>query len=308
MKQNFATTVDITSTYAGEHAAGYISASLYSSDTLDKGLITVHPNVKYKQVISKVDASSLVADASCEFTPGGSVVLTEVVLEPKQLQVNLELCKSDFINSWEALSLGYSSFNNIPANFNDYLIAKVAENVAEATEKSIWTGVGANNGEFAGLVADITAADDAITITGTTIDSTNVLATLQAVYEAIPEQLFGKQDLRFFVSQKVAKAYATALSTNVGGSYLNWLTVDGKPMNFQGIPMEVVSGLAGTDYVVAAQISNLHFGTGLMDDFNRVQIIDMQNITGSDTYRIIMKYSAGVKVGITKEVVMYIGG
>ena len=306
-KENFATTLDVTSTYSGESAGQYISASLFTSDTLDKGLVTIHPNVKYKQVISKVDASSLVADASCEFTPGGSVVLTEVVLEPKQLQVNLELCKSDFINSWEALSLGYSSFNNIPANFNDYLIAKVAENVAEATEKSIWTGVGANNGEFAGLVADIYAAADAITITGTTINSTNVLATMEAVYEAIPEQLFGKQDLRLFVSQKVAKAYQAALSST-SGSYLNWLTVDSKPLNYQGVPVEVVSGLAGEDVIIAAQISNLHFGTGLMDDFNRVQIIDMQNITGSDTYRIIMKYSAGVKVGITKEVVMYIGG
>lgn len=305
-KEKFATTLDVTSTYAGEHAGQYISASLFSADTLDKGLITLHPNVKYKQVISRIEASSLVADASCEFTPGGSVVLTEVTLEPKQLQVNLEICKSDFINSWEALSLGYSSFNNIPANFNDYLISYVGEKVAEATEKSIWTGVGANNGEFAGLVADIKGTVGSIVVTGSTIDSTNVLATMEAVYALIPDQLFGKQDLRLFVSQKVAKAYQAALSST-SGSYLNWLTVDSKPLNYQGVPVEVVSGLAGEDVIVAAQISNLHFGTGLMDDFNRVQIIDMQNITGSDTYRLIMKYSAGVKVGIPSEVVAYIG-
>lgn len=304
-KENFATTLDVTSTYAGEHAAGFISASLFSADTLDKGLVTIHPNVKYKQVISRIEASSLVSDASCEFTPGGSVVLTEVTLQPKQLQVNMEICKSEFIDSWEALQLGFSSFNNIPKNFNDYLISYIGEKTAETIEKNIWMGVGANNGEFAGLLADIEGADS-IVVTGSTIDSTNVLETIKAVYDLIPDQLFGKQDLRLFVSQKVAKAYQAALSST-SGSYLNWLTVDSKPLNYQGVPVEVVSGLSGEDVIVAAQISNLHFGTGLMDDFNRVQIIDMQNITGSDTYRLIMKFSAGVKIGIPSEVVAYIG-
>ena len=44
----------ITSTYAGEFAGQYIAAALLSANTLDKKLVTIMPNVKYKEVIQKV--------------------------------------------------------------------------------------------------------------------------------------------------------------------------------------------------------------------------------------------------------------
>jgi hypothetical protein len=87
-KQNFAQP-SITTTYAGEFAGKYIAAALLSARTLDNGYITVVPNVKYKQVIQKVAVDSIVNDASCDFTTSGTVALTERILEPKELQVNL---------------------------------------------------------------------------------------------------------------------------------------------------------------------------------------------------------------------------
>ena len=45
--------VSLTTTYAGEFSGKYIAAALLSADTLDKGLITVMPNVKFKSVIQK---------------------------------------------------------------------------------------------------------------------------------------------------------------------------------------------------------------------------------------------------------------
>ena len=49
-----ATTTSITTTYAGQFAGKYISAALLSGSTLDNGLITIKPNVKYKEVLKKV--------------------------------------------------------------------------------------------------------------------------------------------------------------------------------------------------------------------------------------------------------------
>jgi len=49
-----ATTTSITTTYAGEFAGKYIAAALLSAPTLEQGGLTIHPNVKYKQVIQKV--------------------------------------------------------------------------------------------------------------------------------------------------------------------------------------------------------------------------------------------------------------
>jgi len=57
--------------------------------------------------------------------------------------------------------------------------------------------------------------------------------------------------------------------------------------------------------MVAAQKSNLFFGTGLMSDQNEVKVIDMANIDGSQNYRIIMRYTAGVQFGIGQDIVYY---
>jgi hypothetical protein len=144
-QQNFAQPA-VTSTYAGEFAGKYIAAALLSARTLDNKYITIVPNVKYKQVIQKIAVDSIVNDASCDFVTSGTVALTERILQPKELQVNLELCKQEFLTSWEALQLGYSAFDEIPASFNDFLISYVGGKVAEATELSIWQGNSATNG------------------------------------------------------------------------------------------------------------------------------------------------------------------
>jgi hypothetical protein len=60
-----------------------------------------------------------------------------------------------------------------------------------------------------------------------------------------------------------------------------------------------------SDKIVAAQKSNLYFGTGLMSDFNEVKVLDMANIDGSQNYRIVMRYTAGVQFGIGQDIVYY---
>ena len=61
-QQNF-TQPSITTTYAGEFAGKYIAAALLSARTLDNNYITIVPNVKYRQIIQRVDVDSIVNDA-----------------------------------------------------------------------------------------------------------------------------------------------------------------------------------------------------------------------------------------------------
>jgi hypothetical protein len=307
------------STYAGEAAADYIAAALLSARTLDNQLVTIKPNVKFKEVIQKVDVASIVADASCDFTEGGTVTISERILEPKELQVNLELCKSEFIDSWNALQLGYSAFDEIPRNFNDFLVSYVGGKVAEKTEQDIWSGVSTTNGEFGGFesalsasvavggATDVLAATSGSTVISGSITSANVLDTLSAVYDTIPSSVYGKEDLVIYVGSKVARAYQSALSGNStlsNNSYNNQLNVGEKPSNFQGIEIVLCPGMSD-DKIVAAQKSNLFFGTGLLSDHNEVRVLDMANLDGSQNYRIIMRYTAGTQFGIGQDIVYY---
>ena len=321
----------ITSTYAGEFAGQYIAAALLSAKTLDNKYVTIHPNVKYKEVIQKLAVNGIVQDASCDFVTSGSVALTEAILQPKELQVNLQLCKQEFVASWEALQLGYSAFDEIPKNFNDYLISYVGGIVAQATEQSIWQGRNIN-GQFAGFESSLSASvaagttivSGAITVstgtipafTGSTliggqpisgsITSANVLSKLDAIVNSIPDAVYGKEDLLLYVPTNVAKAYQQALAGGAVGAngWNNTMNVGEKPFNFNGIEIVMCPGMTASK-VVAAQKSNLHFGTGLLSDYNEVKVLDMANIDGSQNYRIIMRYTGGVVVGIPSDVVYY---
>jgi hypothetical protein len=310
--QNF-TQPSVTTTYAGEFAGKYIAAALLSARTLDNGYITIMPNVKFKSVIQRLAVDSIVNDASCDFVTSGTVALTERILEPKELQVNLELCKQEFVDSWQALQLGFSAFDTIPATFTDFLVSYVGGKVAEATETSIWQGNSATNGQFQGIYNELSSsvvaggvnAPVTSSVSGS-ITSANVLTALNAIVDAIPATVYGKEDIYIYLPTNVAKAYQQALAGGSAGAngYNNMMNVGEKPMNFNGVELALCPGLPASA-MVAAQKSNLFFGTGLMSDYNQVKVLDMEDLDGSQNFRVIMRYTADTVFGIGNDIAIH---
>jgi hypothetical protein len=305
-----ATTTSITTTYAGEFAGDYISAALLSGVTIDNGGITVKPNVKFKEVIKKVATDGIVKDGTCDFADTSTITLTERIIEPKTFQVNLELCKADFRSDWDAIQMGYSAFDNLPASFADFLISHAQEKVAQKIEQNIWGGADGNEGEFDGLVALATADATVVDVVGTAITAANVIDELGKVVDAIPAALYGAEDLNLYVAQNVYRAYVRALggfasagvgANGVGGQGTNQAL--GNVM-FDGVNVFVANGLAN-NYIVAAQKSNLYFGTGILNDTNEVKVLDMADLDGSQNVRVILRFTATVQYGIGSEIVLY---
>ena len=306
------TTNIVASSYAGEFAGKYVSAALLSGNTIANGLIEVKPNVKFKEVLKVVSIDGITANATCDFSDTSTVTLTEKVIEPKQLQVNLELCVNTFRADWEALSMGFSSHDNLPANFSDYFIGMISEKVAEKTEQDIWSGT-AGAGAFDGF-ATLLAADSGHTgakkITGTTVTAANVIDQLGSIVDAIPSALYGKEDLYIYVSQNIFRAYKRALggfqTAGLGAAGVNAQgnNQDIDIQYFDGVKVVAANGLADNK-AIAAEKSNLFFGTGLLSDHNEVKVLDMSDLDGSSNVRFIMKYSAGVQYAIVGDIVSY---
>ena len=304
--------LSITSTYAGEFAGKYVSAALLSGNTIANNLIEVKPNVKFKEVLKRVDLSGAIANASCDFTDAGTVTLTEKIIQPKELQINSELCKTPFVSDWEAVSMCYSAHDNLPANFSDYFIGLMSESVAESTENDIWSG-SAGAGTFDGFEtllaadADLPAAQE---VAGTTVDSSNVVAQLGLIVDAIPTSVYGKEDLYIYVAQNIFRAYKRALggfqSGGQGAAGVNGLgnNQDIDIQYFDGVKIVACNGLSD-DTAIAAQKSNLFFGTGLLADHNEVKVLDMADLDGSKNVRFIMRYTAGVQYAVVEDIVTY---
>jgi hypothetical protein len=297
--------------YAGEFAGKYLSAALLSANTLDKGLITVMPNVKYKSVLQVGSYNDIVADATCAFNASGTLTLTEKVITPKEFQVNIELCKSDLHASWEAEKMGYSAFDNLAPSFSDFVIAHTAAKVASKMETNIWSGQDINAGEFEGFYYKATAGGSGcIAVTGTTVTATNVITELGKVVDAIPQTIYGKEDLMIYVAPGVARAYIRALGGFVATIGANGVDNKGTTwysngaLSFDGIPVVVAQGLPAHS-MMAAQKSNMFFGTGLLNDSNEVKMLDMASLDGSQNVRVIMRFTATVEMGINSDVVIY---
>ena len=291
----------ITTTYAGEFAGKYISAALLSASTIENGGIEVKPNIKFKEVIKKLSTDDLLKDGTCDFDPTSTITLTERIIQPEEFQVNLELCKKDFRSDWEAISMGYSAFDNLPPSFADFLVAHVAAKVAQKNEKNIWQGASANAGEFDGLVTLATADADVIDVVGTTVDATNVIAELGKVLDAAPDTVYGSEDFAIYVPKNVARAYIRAQAAL---GYKDLYHEGQTALDFEGTKLFVADGLAANK-MLAAQKSNLYFGTGLLSDHNQVKVIDMADIDGSQNVRVVMRMTAGVQYGIGSEIVLY---
>jgi hypothetical protein len=293
-----------TSNFAGKAAGFYISAALKASNSLD--YLTMIENIKYKSNIQKMAGSGVVADATCDFTDAGTLALTEKVLEPKNLQINLDLCKSTLLDSWEALQMRAGAGAPPPASFDDYVISYMGEIIAEATENSIWTGT-AVAGKFNGFLGAVTGlllpgVDGTVVqdAAGGAYTAANIIAELQGAVASIPTTTLGKEDLHIYMSQRTYQYYISAVSTL---GYVNAYNMNGdyQPM-FEGYKIAPCNGMAENE-VVIAQKSNMFFGTDLISDATRITLMDMAALDGSDNMRLVARYSAGVQTGVGADIV-----
>ena len=303
-------------TYAGEFAGKYISAALLSAPSIDGGAVTVMPNIKYKEVLQNLDTSALLANADCDFqTDGATVTLTEKVLSVKDLQLNLQLCKSQFHSNWQATEMGFSAFDNLPKSFEDYLLAYAASKIAQEVEISLWRGATGTAGQFDGLVTLATADADVNDVTAVVggVDASNVIDELGKIIDSVNSNtnIYGKEDCKIFVSRNIMAAYVRALggfASNIGANGVNnegtmWYA-KGQAISFDGVPLFLAEGLAA-DTAMAACTSNLFFGCSLLSDTQEARVIDVSQYDGSDNVRVIMRMAAGAQIGVGGDVVLY---
>ena len=294
---------DITSNYSGEHAGQYIAAALKSATSLE--YLNVLENVKFKRNITKVAGASLVGNASCDFTDAGTLTLTERVLNPKELQINVDLCKKDLLADFQSAQMRAGAHNRDMSNdFTAFVMSYLSGTIADAVESSIWSGAEATGGQFEGFLTATTgyfATDGTVGTDSATAAYTadNVIANLQSLVAAVPAQVYTKEDLYIYMNAKTYRFYISAISAlsafpfNHMGQY---------SPEFEGVKIAVCQGLPDNK-MVAAQKSNLFFGTDLISDHSEIRMLDMSDLDGSDNLRVVAKFTGGVQHGIGADIV-----
>ena len=303
--------------YSGQFASKYISAALLSATTIENGGVTVLPNVKYKEVLQNLSTGVLLADSTCDFNPAGSVVtLAERILETSNLQVNMQLCRSQFFNTWESMQMGASAHSDIPKTFEDYLLGYVGAKIASEMETTLWQGAAGAAGGFTdgGLSVIAVGAPAANKIAAAAVTAANVIDELGKVVDAMNAQtnIYGYADTRIFVSRNVMAAYVRALggfsvaataNNGVDNRGTMWYA-NGGGVTFDGVELFMAEGLPN-DTMLAAQISNLYLGVSLLSDISEAAVVPVYQYDGSDNIRVIYRMAAGAQIGVLSDIILY---
>ena len=295
-----ATTTSLTTTFAGREAAGYIRAAFLSNESL--AAVTFKENIEYKQVVRKLVDSITFANATCDFTPTGTVTLTERILVLEKFQVHRQLCKKDFLADWEAKS---EQDGFLHASLTDALIANVMAGVAANNERLMWQGVNATAGEYAGFET-LFLADSAVldVADAEAITSANVIEEMNRLVLTLPTRVRRATEKPVIaVSSNVAEAFRTAILGLGGGSYL--YQGETVKMTWQGQYDIVECPGMSDDTMAMFQKSNLWFGTNLLDQWNNVSVLDMYQYDLSNNVRFAASFFAGVQYGFGAEIAFY---
>jgi len=302
-----ATTTNITTTYAGEFADEIIQKALLSNVSLGNNGFRVRDGIKKEWTVSKLTSSGLIGNRACDFTDIGTINLSERKLTPKDLSVNLKLCKDDFRATQFSRQMGAGRNSEKLADaIRVAVLSEIGAQIGAATEVSLWHGDKGNAGEFDGIItraaADANVIDTAAGASGG-VTAANVLAEIGKVYDAIPVQLLGEADMRIYISPLVYRAYQQAVGA---ADYQNQGTVGMKPLNYLGLELFPTQGLS-TSYMLAAQTSNLWFGTDLQGDLSSgaVKFIDQSMVDGSNNVNFVAQWAADTNYGVSEEVVLY---
>jgi len=151
-----------------------------------------------------------------------------------------------------------------------------------------------------GTNADLTVIQSAASGAYTAANIIANLQTLTADMAANVPAILGKEDLHIYMNNKTYAFYVSAVSTL---GYVNAYNMNGdyEPV-FEGYKIAVCPGLLDNQ-VVAAEKSNLFYGTDLISDSTRITLMDMAALDGSDNMRLVARYSGGVQTGVGADIV-----
>ena len=286
--------------YAGKAALPYVAPAILAADTIASGYVTVLDNVRYKANLRKFSGSEIAA-ATCTFTSGTALDLSDVQLTLTELQINDQICNKDLRQTWESEQMNGAS-SIAPASYKDGAAMYVAKRAAEAIERNIWQGnynpdagqaTSATYTSFNGLLRQMVLAAPTYEANLTAaLSAANILSKLESLATTnCPPALKGDPDAVIYMSRASKSFYYSALAATYNLPYL----AEGTASMYQGYRVVTPAGFPD-DTLLISRPENLYVGTNLLTDLVEARVLDLIETTGDDVTRIIMKFAFGTQV------------
>jgi hypothetical protein len=271
--------------------------------------------VKEKTKIGSLSFGNVLTEADCDFVASNSE-LDAKTFEPCKIALNVEICQFEIEQSFLAdwMKTG-SNGDFMPADFASHFYDQLALTVNQNLEYLTWQGdtdivvnpsVPTADDYLAlcdGLIKQLCRENLEVAqeITGTTVTSSNVIAELTKVYNAIPKALKSrKAEIKWFISQDIADAYALAVATQ---NFLEYTTGEAQ-LKFLSYQLVVGVGMPDSTQTLSLQ-NNYIFIADMVSDPSDITTIDMKQTTGDRKIRAISDFKIGYGILNPTEWVVY---
>ena len=262
-------------------------------------LFNLMTGVKGSTALNLLDTTVEFGDgSSCGWNSAGKSELSQRVLVPGAVKVNMDFCDKKLLRFWMNYDVRVAAGQkNLP--FEEDFMNGVIDGINATLEKAIWQGDTSKSSEpnlnkFDGIVKIAGAATVAAT---TTYNASSISTTLKDMYAALPSAAFQKGEVVAYISESAYRAYIQELIANGNLVITNTLNDVAMPDSvlLPGTNVRVygVAGLDGVNKAYMSYAENFVYGTDMEGDAETLELWYSQD---NREFRLAVEFVAGVQI------------
>lgn len=295
--------------YTNENADQLIAKAVYSGKT-----ISMIPNkqagIKSAEKINLLAVTPVFQEGgTCTFSASGATAITQRTITVGKYRVNLSWCEKDLEAYYTQKKLAAGSTYDSMA-YAEELTNEVLAQVENKMELVAWMGDTGSGDAYLTLTDGFVKIIDAATgvIDATTqadVTTSTVRGIFEDVYSLLPSAIVDKEDVVAFCGWDTFRTLVTKLTTDNLYHYSFDANAKQGELYYPGSTLKVVAvhGLDGTDRIFATRLSNMVYGTDMLNEDEKFELFQYKD--GSNEFRLVMEWKAGFQVAFPDQIVSY---
>lgn len=287
--------------YVEQNRLPLIAKSVLGAESAQ--IFNVETGVKGPTALNILSTEVKFGDGSeCSFSASSNQTLSQRILTPAYLKVNMEYCDKALLGKWTNYEVKIAA-DPKALPFEEMFTSEVVKHVDEAVEKMIWQGNSTNESgsvEFDGILKILTDASGS-TISVSFASGSTAYGKVKDMLKAMPEAVKAADDAVIFTGRD---DYEEFMQDLVAANLYHYNPSDGASeyrVPGSTVLVKAVNGLNGTHKMVAGRKSNFYYGTDMQND---QEAFDLWYSKDDRVFKLAIEFMAGTQVALPSEAVL----
>lgn len=270
--------------YNAKENPEWFTRAMFGGRLIQGGYIRVLTGIKGDELLSQIDLENKILQIDgkdCAWTPNQIIKLSEKKASVKTYKINLEQCIDELENKRTLYQLSPGAKNeSLPPDLEAATLALIAIGLSNEIEEMVVGGDESKDpNQFNGMVKTLLSSDVSIQLAGQVLTKANVLEAVEAVYNAIPEDVLQSENagtLYVMGSYNTRRLIRSALSDkNNQVIAASWAVDDDDKRNprlyYLGMEFVPAKGI-DNNTLIGYDSRNAYLLTDLLSDLDEVEL------------------------------------